>query len=319
MRHPALNSSAVGDEGLAALAAQQGGVVSVGQLHALGFDRNAIAYRVRIGRLHRLHRGVYAVGHVALTPRGRRMAAVLACGPAAVASHRCAGALHAVRPTSRARFDVTARTHRRPPGIDVHRCVLRPEEITVVDGVPCTTLVRTYIDLADVVPPEQTRKAIVRGEQQRLVDFAALAAAVDAANGRRGQGVLRAILADYTGEVAMTASELEERMFALLRRANLPLPVVNTSLMLDGREVRPDFLWPAHRLMVETDGFATHGTRAAFEDDRARDAAILVAGFRVVRFTWRQIRDRPHEVARTLAALLAQTPSSPHAEQFSVR
>ncbi len=308
MWHPALSSPASGDEALAALAAEQGGVVSVEQLHRLGYDRNAIAYRVRVGRLHRLHRGVYAVGHVAVTPRGRRMGAVLACGPGAVASHRCAGALHAVRPTSRARFDVTAPTHRRPPGIDVHRCVLTPAEITVVDGVPCTTVVRTIIDLADVVPRDHIRKAIVRGDQLRLIDFAALCAAVDAANGRRGQGVLRSILADYTVEATMTASELEDRMFALLRRARLPTPTVNVPLVLGGRQIVADFLWPAHRLIAETDGFATHGTRAAFEDDRARDEALLVAGFRVVRFTWRRIRDRPHEVARTLAALLGPDP-----------
>ena len=96
---------------------------------------------------------------------------MLACGPGAVSSHRCAGALHAVRPTSRARFDVTVPTHRRPPGIDVHRCALTPAEITVVNGVPRTTLLRTIADLADVVPRDHTRKAIVRGDQLRLIDF----------------------------------------------------------------------------------------------------------------------------------------------------
>ena len=311
MWHPTLNSSAFGDEALAAVASGQGGVVSTAQLHALGFDRNAIAYRARIGRLHRLHRGVHAVGHRALGPRGHLMAAVLACGPGAVASHSSAAGHWGLRPTARARHDVIARTHRRPPGIDVHRCRLTADAITEHDGVPCTTVVQTLVDLADVVPADHVRKAIVRAEQLRILDFSALEDAVDGARGRRGQGVLRAALADLTPEAAMTRSELEDRMLDLLRRAGLPRALVNQPVDIPGQVYVADFLWPRQRLIVETDGFAVHGTRAAFEADRRRDAALQVAGYRVVRFTLRQIRDEPAHVARTIGALLGPRRRAP--------
>lgn len=282
------------------LAAKQGGVVSAAQLQALGFDRNAIAYRVRIGRLHRFHRGVYAVGHRAIGPKGHLMGAVLACGPVAVASHRSAAAHLGLRPTSRSKHDVTAPTHRRPPGIDVHRSRLQPHQVTEVDGVPCTTVVQTIIDLADVIAPDQVRRAIVRGDQLRRLDFAALDAAAGEAVGRRAQRVVRAILLDYARAETMTASELEDRMLTLVRTAGLPVPLVNEPV---GPYVG-DFVWPAHRLVVETDGFETHGTRAAFEDDRARDAELTAAGWCVLRFTWRQIRDDPAAVAATIAIVL---------------
>jgi very-short-patch-repair endonuclease len=317
VRHATLKDSAEGDAALAALAARQGGVVSVAQLHALGFDRNALAYRVRIGRLHRVHRGVYAVGHTALAPRGYLLAAVLACGPEAVASHRSAAAHYGLRPTSRARHDVTAPTHRRPRAIDVHRSRLHPIDVTEHDGVPITTIARTFVDLADVVPADHVAKAFAQADILRLVDVPAVSDAVDRACGRRGQGVVAAILANYT-EPPLTRSELEDRMFALLRRARLPLPTVNAQVQTAEGVYVADFLWPEQRLIAETDGFATHGTRTAFESDRRRDAALQVAGFRVVRFTWRQVRDDPQHVARILRALLTRG-EAPNAEQFSVR
>lgn len=211
MRHATLKDSADGDAALAALAARQGGVVSVAQLHALGFDRNAIAYRVRIGRLHRVHRGVYAVGHRTLTPRGHLMAAVLACRPGAVASHRSAAAHYGLRPTSRARHDVRAPTHRRPRAIDVHRSRLVAIGVAEHDGVPITTIARTFVDLADVVPADHVAKAFAQADILRLVDAPALSDAVDRARGRRGQGVVGAILAEYI-EPPLTRRELEDRM-----------------------------------------------------------------------------------------------------------
>jgi predicted transcriptional regulator of viral defense system len=184
--HPTHDHHASGDEGLARVATAQDGVVSLAQLRALGLGRGAVDHRLGRGRLHRVHARVFAVGHPVLTRRGRLIAAVLAAGPGAVLSHRSAGAHHGVRPSSRRREDLIVPTHRRTPGLDLHRCRLHPGEVTEIDGIPCTTVVRTLVDLADVVPTDQVRKALVRAEQLRIVDFAALLVAATGCCGSPG-------------------------------------------------------------------------------------------------------------------------------------
>jgi very-short-patch-repair endonuclease len=143
-------------------------------------------------------------------------------------------------------------------------------------------------------------RALERAELLRLLDMAALNDVLARATGRLGAGVLRAALAHYAPEQAPARSELERRFLSLVRRAGLPRPVVNT--LVAGYEV--DFHWPAQRLVVETDGAATHLTRRAFERDRRRDAALQLAGQRVVRFTWRHVTGEPEAVEATLRALL---------------
>lgn len=287
-----------GDAPLAAIAHEQDGPVSGTQLRALGLSAGAIKDRVRTGRLHRLHHDVFAVGHVALTPRGHLMAAVLAGGPGAVAGHRSAAALHGVRPHNGTRHDVIAPTHRRSTDrITFHRTRLHSDDVTEVDGVPCTSVARTLLDLADVVADDHLARAVKRAQILRTLDLAEVERVLARANGRRGVTRLRAALGVIpTG----TRSELEDRLLALLGRARLPAPRVNALLL--GFEV--DFHWPAHRLVVETDGYETHGTRDAFETDRARDLALQAAGWRVVRITWRRLMERPREVEAALAALL---------------
>lgn len=286
------------DTPLAELAREQGGPVSGGQLRDLGLSPSAVKERVRSGRLHRLHRDVFAVGHIALTPRGHAMAAVLAGGPGAAASHRSSGALLAIRPHNGARHDVTTRTHRRSTDrIAFHRNRLHPDDVTEVDGVPCTTVARTLLDLADVVTEDQLAKAVQRAQILRILDQMQVADLLARANGRRGAARLRTAAGI---ELPPTRSEFEDRFLALLRRARLPRPLVNVQVL--GYEV--DFHWPEQRLIVETDGFATHGTRRAFEDDRARDLTLTAAGWRVVRITWRHLIDAPHEVEDALRALL---------------
>ena len=288
------------DRVIAELARRQHGVVSRAQLVAAGLGPGAIEHRERMGRLHRLHRGVYAVGHRRLTRQGRWMAAVLACGEGAVLSHRSAAALWGIRRAAAAAVDVSVPTRAgraRHAGIAVHRPRrLTDADRTQHDAIPVTTPARTLADLAAILTPPQLERAVTATEELRLFDLHAVTAA---ARGRPGSAALTRVLAAWT-TVEITRSELEDRFLALCHDHGLPRPAVNGRV--HGYEV--DFHWPAQRLVVEADSRRHHATRAAFEADRARDADLLVAGYRVVRFTYAQITDGHHAAARTLRALL---------------
>jgi hypothetical protein len=210
---------------------------------------------------------VFAVGHTVLSREGRWMAAVLAAGADAALSHRSAAALWGIRATGRARIDVTAprRMHART-GVQMHFAALGPEEATVHDGIPVTSPPRTLIDLAAVLPRGQLERAINEAERLRLD--------VGCARSRAP---------------AITRSELEDRFLALLDEHDVPRPEVNVALRLGDDWIELDCLWRRPRLIVELDGFDAHGTRAAFERDRARDRRLQAAGWRVARVTWRQL------------------------------
>jgi very-short-patch-repair endonuclease len=262
---------------LARLAAKQHGVVSLEQLRAIGISSHAIAYRVRTGRLHRIHRGVYAVGHARLTFGGRCMAAVLACGELAVASHRAAGALWGLLPPSPGPIDVTVRAsggRKKRRGIVVHRSMtLATEEVTRRKDIPLTQPARTLQDLRGVLTAEQFQKATRRALDLRLD----VAAAIDP-------------------DPDLTRSALEHLFLRLCRAHSLPSPEVNARV----GPYEVDFLWRDLGLIVETDGFRHHGSRAAFETDRARDARLQGLGYRVLRFTHLHLRDHPRAVVATL-------------------
>jgi predicted transcriptional regulator of viral defense system len=290
------------------LAERQHGVVSLAQLQFFGLSASGVRQRVAAGRLTRIHRGVYAVGHGRLTSDGRRMAAALACGPDAVVSHRSAAGLHGIRPDNRAKTDISlpSPSARPRPGIDVHRSTtLQPADVTNVDGIPCTTVARTLLDLADVVDRRGVERAVDQAEVLRIFDLRAVEEVLSRAAGRRGAGVLRRVLAEYDGP-ALTDRELEERFFAICRAAGVPKPEVNQWVVPDERAVKVDFLWRSERLVVETDGWGSHGTRQAFESDRGRDRRLQLAGWVVVRFTWRDVEREPGEVGSVLARMLGE-------------
>jgi very-short-patch-repair endonuclease len=271
------------DAAVAERAGKQWGVISREQLVALGAGRGAIERRVRTGRLHRLHRGVYAVGHRALRWEGHALAAVLACGSGAVLSHRSAARHLGLLQSDATRIEVSAPpTRRGAPEIRLHRSrVLDAAPTTTHDGIPVTTVARTLLDLAATVRPEQLERALAQAERLRLYDHRAVLAASD---GHRGRARL---LATSAREPRFTRNDFEARILALVREAGLPEPLTNTVLSApDHSRLEVDLHWPAHRLIVEADGFETHGTRSAFEADRARDAALQAAGYRVLRFTW---------------------------------
>jgi very-short-patch-repair endonuclease len=293
---------APGDPAVARVAARQEGMVSTEQLVAAGVDRGAIAWRVRRGRLHPYHRGVYSVGHTRLTPRARLWAAVLACGGpgAALLAFRAAAAPWDLMPMPSGAIDViTVRRSGSRPGIRVHRTKLAPEDVTQIDGLPLTTPTRTLIDLSDQLSPHRLQRVLHRAEILRLLDVNAIHARLAALPGRRSRTLLKALATLQRGP-DVTRSELEERFLALVAKHNLPRPLVNHRV--EGYEV--DFYWPDQRLIVETDGAATHLTPTAFEADRARDAHLTALGYRVIRITWRQLTERPREVAQLLRRLL---------------
>jgi very-short-patch-repair endonuclease len=291
------------DRELAALAALQHGVVSREQLRGLGLSDSAISQRCRAGRLHRLHQGVYSVGHAVLGVRGRWMAAVLACGPGAALSHASAAALWEIRASDAVYIDVTARrTGRKRPGLRIHRPrTLPPNEVTDRYGIPTTTPARTILDLAATLQPDRLNRVLDRAERQELTDYPALDALASAHPGHRGAAKLTRALRTHTAGAVPTRSELERRFLALCEASGLEKPHVNDRLA----DLEVDFIFRRHRLAIETDSWEFHRTRQAFERDRRRDAILTRAGYRTLRFTHRQITSERGTVAATIAAAMS--------------
>ena len=286
---------------IAELAARHHGVVARWQLLEHGVSARAIDRRVNAGRLCPLYRGVYAVGHTNLTPKGHWMAAVLACGRSAVLSHRNAAALWDFAPSSSPLIDITAPRRRTGhDGIRLHRVRHLPDpDRTIHDAIPVTTVARTLFDLAEVVSVSRLERVFERAERLDLLDLDAVGAVCRRNPGRRALRPLSALLPSLVPP-ARTRSELERGFLDFCDAQSLPAPEVNA--IVEGFEV--DALWRAERLIVELDGFEFHKARAAFERDRARDTELQLAGYRVLRITWRRLRDAPAAVANAIRALL---------------
>jgi predicted transcriptional regulator of viral defense system/very-short-patch-repair endonuclease len=283
---------------IAALAADQHGVVSRGQLLDAGVTATMIVQRTRSGQLVKLHRGIYAVGHAHLRPNGYRVAAVLAVGAQAALSHRDAAALHGLRDGGGARIDVSTPAERRSTErIRVHgRRALDPRDVTTVDGIPVTTVARTLVDLAEVLNVQALTKALGQAERQGTLDVTRIEEAIGRVRGRRGQSVtrIRAALAELEAHGAqLTRSPLEDRFLSLLDAHDLPRPATNAYVA--GYEF--DAVWHAKRVAVELDGWDAHKTRHAFQHDRTKGNAIQAAGYALLRFTHDDVARRPHEVA----------------------
>jgi hypothetical protein len=297
------------DAAIAALAGGQHGVVGLRQLCDLGLSASGVRKRVARGNLHRIHRGVYAVGHQKLTGHGHWMAAVLACGPRAAVSHRSAAGLWGLRPDNRRKSDVSLPSPSARPkrAIEVHRSVtLTADDVTTVDGIRCTTVARTLVDLGDVVDRRAVERAVEQAEVLRLFDLRSVEAAIERAGPRRGAGVLLSVLEKLEGPT-LTASDLEEAFLALCREASLPTPEVNVWMTLsDGTPAKIDFLWRRERLAVETDGGPFHRTRQSRERDTRRDQLLRLMAFEPVRFTDRQVARDPGWVRGCLSELIAR-------------
>ena len=281
-------------------------MVAVWQLRSLGLSASAIRSRVAAGKLHRLYRGVYAVGHTVVGREGRWLAAVFAYGPRAVLSHRSAAMLWAIHATDRAAIDISlpSRRPRSRRGIDAHgTATLTSADITIRNAIPCTSVARTLLDLAEVVRPGELQRAYEAAERLERLDVRSIHALLARSNGRRGVGALRALL-DYDPTAAARArSELERRFLDLLRNEGLPLPLVNTYV----EEIEVDAFWPDARLVVELDSWEFHRGRSAFERDREKIAKLRLAGYEVLPLTDRRLRRGREWVVGSLRTLLGRT------------
>lgn len=278
----------------------QGGAVSRSQLLSLGLTRHVIEVALRTGRLVRVHRGVYAFGRAPLGERGRRFAALLAAGDGAVLARRSAAALHGLRPEApESLVEVATARQLRIDTLRALRHRLHPEDVTRRAGIPVTTVERTLVDLADVLPVRELERAYDTARVLRILRPAALDAALDRSFGRRGAPRLREVV-EADRPPALTNGPLEERLLELVRAAGLPDPEVN--VRVNGHLV--DFAWPEARLIVETDGRTTHGTRRGRRRDRERDADHRRAGWTVLRLTYDDLRDDPQGVIARIADLL---------------
>jgi Protein of unknown function (DUF559)/Transcriptional regulator, AbiEi antitoxin len=257
-------------------------VLSLDELRACGLDRQAVSVRVRNGHLHRLHRGVYAVGHPNVPLNGRFLAAVKACGPDAYLSHFSAAALHGIVTWDDRHPEVTAPKQRAHRGIKTHRTA-STGDVTRRHGIPVTTPARTLRDLSSMPQFKALRRATREARRLGLITPTEATTLIP------------------TGYIP-TRSELEDAVLDLIAQGGLQPPDVNVPLNLNGRRVIPDFRWPAQRLVIEADGAAWHDDRIAREDDAERQAILEAHGERVVRVTWDQAT---RHGAQTLARLTA--------------
>src|SRR4051794_12294500 len=257
------------------------------QLERIGLSRHEIGDRVRAGRLHPLHRGIYAVGHRSLSREGRYLAAVLFAGEGAALSHCSAADLWELRASREPDIDVTAPMHRRgDASVRIRQNDLDPRDTMTRAGIRVTKPLRTILDLAAAIDDEkQLERAIRQAVYRKLTTTALLAEAVHDRPGQRGTKRLRSVLANLGEAPGLTRSPLEDEFIRFLRKHKLPMPELNVGM--NGIEV--DCVWREQRLIVELDGRDAHDSTPAFESDRARDAALVAARWRVVRVTSRRI------------------------------
>src|SRR3954452_4397930 len=285
------------DQGPWHLAGRQWGVIASAQLTELGYSPKAIKHRIRRGRLHRVYRGVYAVGRRELSREGRWLAAVLACGDDAALSHDSAAALWEITRRSSKYVHVTVLGESRSRAdIKVHyRSALNA---TTHKRIPVTTPEQTLVDLARTWPPSEVEQAIGEAHFRRLITLNSLRAA--AADAGRSGARLRVIIDRVNFRV--TQSELEREFLRLLTRAGLPLPETQKRF---GKH-RVDFWWPDLRLVVETDGSHFHRTAAQQANDRTRDQDHIRNGRTPLRITHAQVFKDAAETAALLAEVVAR-------------
>src|SRR4051794_1329439 len=295
-------------EPLAEAATHQHGVISMAQLRSQGYAKSTVTEWVSSGRLHQLHRGVYAVGHRRLTWYSHCWAAVLAAEPdegapwRAVASHHSAAYLWGLLRWRPDVMHVTAPTRRRAKrDFRVHfSSILAEEDRAVREGIPVTSLARTFLDLAIRAHPGQLDGYLERAEERELLDVRAVEDVLTRAGGHRGRGRLGQALAIYRPDPAFTRSKFERRFRRLVKTPGLPAPPMN----FNQTRLELDAYWPALRSAVDLALSETHGSRAAFERDRARQEELKLVGIEMIRVTAPRLKREPQVVLRNLSILL---------------
>jgi Transcriptional regulator, AbiEi antitoxin len=295
------------ERGIADLARRQHGVVGREQVAALGMEPGAIKRRIQAGRLHVIHRGVYAVGHTAITQRGRWMAAVLASGPGAVLSHWSATALWGIWGSGAGEIHVTVpRKTRSQRSIKRHFGALPVDEVTIRDGIPVTSAARAVLDLAADKGEAAAESALREMEYLGIFGPVSLPALLVRYPHHRGvarvERCLERLKDDPGGRIR---SPLEELFLPFLDAHRIPRPRLNPWLSVGEERFQVDCLWPDARLVGELDGFQAHGTKQALRGDRKRDRRLLAASYRVVRITESQLAGEPLQIAADLRSLLS--------------
>lgn len=267
---------------VAELAGRQHGVVAHRQLIALGFGQTTIDRWVARGWLHRLYRAVYAVGHTTLSTRGRWLAGVLACGRGAVLSHQPAAALLDLRRSASRIIHVTTPGRASPRGLSVHRVRhLHPEDCTLVDRIPVTTVARTFLDVAEVLPSRQVVRVLEQAERIGAFDLAAVRSVLARNPGRRGAKPLKQAIEAFTGYAPFVNSDWERDLLDFCDDHGIPRPELN--VLVGGFLV--DALWRDAKVIVELDSWSHHRSRRAFEQDRERVCVLQLAGYTVLPMT----------------------------------
>jgi very-short-patch-repair endonuclease len=232
------------------------------------------------------------------------MAAALACGPEAVLSHFAAAALWDLQRAPSLRIDVTAPRAHTLPGVHCHVArSLSDEDVATIDGIPVTSLNRTALDLAELLPAQRLCSTLETAQRRDLLDVRSLEALIVRSRGHRGVKPLKAALAQLRDEAPWTQSELERRFLELVRSTGLREPSAN--VVVAGELV--DFHWPQSRVVVEVDGYASHNGHRSFEEDRRRDTKLQLAGERVIRITYRQMEHATRSLVADLRRLLGST------------
>jgi very-short-patch-repair endonuclease/predicted transcriptional regulator of viral defense system len=304
-RHPLRKVEAV----IATLADEQHGVVAARQLLEMGLTYAWIHNRVMAGYLHRIHRGVFAVGRRELTLRGRWMAATLATAEGSLLSHWSGAALRDLAWPGGSMIHVIAPGGSRPNprGIIKHRARnLHPEDRGEVDGIPVCSVARLLLDLAPSMSAPRLATALEDAEKRDELDIGAIRRVCERNRGHRGARRLVRGLAAYAPPDD-TRSRFEKQFSRFCRSQALPIPSFNVSVCA----FEVDVLWPSACLIVELDSWKHHGTRGAFERDRARDAELMLAGYLVLRLTWRRLAEEPSKVAGTIRRLIAERTQRP--------
>ena len=292
----------VGPEALARLATKQHGVVSTRQLAAIGYTKSSVAKAAGVGRLHRVHRGVYAVGHSRLTWHGRCMAAVLASYPS-VAGHWSAAWLWGLLRSQPGTRHVTCRQPRRAGRSFVtHTADLERVDLARRDGIPVTALARTILDVAAEEWERTVRRQIGMADEARVFDLRAMRELLDRTRGHRGRAKVLFALELHEERPVFTRSGLERRFLKIVRHAGMPEPAMNQ--FVAGHEV--DAYWEHARFGVELDAYETHGSRLSFEEDRERDDRLLLAGIETVRVTGPRLDREPGAVVESVRRHLAR-------------
>jgi predicted transcriptional regulator of viral defense system len=291
------------------------GVIALHELRELGLSARTVQSRAATGHLYRIHHAVYSlVPRELLKREGLYMAAVLACGPGAVLSHRSAARLHGLRNYDYHRIEVTVpkRSQRTHSGVAVHTSTtLTAADVTVVNAIPTTTVARTLFDLGEAITPRQLERAFDQADIMHALDLNEIHDQLARNPNRPAAAAVKHLLKTHYIGSTPTENEFEDAFLALTRSLNLPDPTPQFYIDPGDGEppIRADFAWPDRKVVVETDGHRTHGTRGAFESDRRRDQRLTAAGWRVIRSTWKQLTNRPHELKPVLLTLLG--PESP--------